>query len=212
MRGHGLRWWLALGPALAVPASLTGQSLSGGVFISHAQVARARPALEERLDGIVFGLNGAARRGMFQLHAVYQEGSLNADTNAVDTDLVEGELLLAVDPVPWAGIAVGPHLRSFVSEGRTERWVFFETRLRTRAVVAGPVRVSLEAWRVLASDVNVAEGVGSAYGMDGGVLVIPPRFPLHARLGYRVERVTFAGGTRRDTLERFSLSVGIGRL
>ena len=56
---------------------------------------------------------------------------------------------------------------------------------------------------------NTGERLDRARGGEAALTLHPPNRPLWAELGYRIDRVQW-GGTRRETLEGVSFTIGVG--
>src|SRR2546421_8618136 len=44
--------------------------------------------------------------------------------------LIEGALLVGFRPVEWLTLSGGPHARAYAASGQTQRWLFWELRVR----------------------------------------------------------------------------------
>ena len=205
----------ALGLLLAcvLPQAAGAQSGAFRVGLGSAQVERISPVDgTQAFDGVGFGLDGAFGVGPVTLGVRYFEGSITADGVTDDVNLVEGEALLWVTPVRWVSVGGGPHIRAYVEEGGTERWLMWELRARGSADLLWPALAAyVEGWTVLSADADVAEPFDSGRGFEGGLSFATGRLPFSARLRYRVERLELGDGARRETVEHLGLVIGIGR-
>ena len=167
---------------------------------------------QQRLSGMSFGVTGAASLGRLSLDVRYLEGVLKTTGGGPGRDVVEGEAMLGVRPLPWAGLKLGPHLRSFITNTGIERWVFWEARVRTEARLGSPrMRSYLELWQVLAGDVGGQDPFDTGQGVEGGIRVEVGRLPVWLQLSYRMDRSGLAGGAREEVLEHVIFAVGIWR-
>lgn len=204
---------LALAVFLTVaPGLLAAQRLGARVLVAGVRTATAKDGDALRLTGAAFGGEGAIALGPVALAVRYLEGSVANDSAGIDRDLVEGDVTLWARPFRWGAMGIGPHVRSFVAGGSTERWVLWEARARGIAgIVPDVAEAYLEGWLVLGGDADVVEPFGSGRGLEGGVEVTLGRFPVSLRLRYRAERLDLADGGRLETTEHVLLGVGLGR-
>ena len=92
------------------------------------------------VSGVALGASGAIGRGRLALALGYWQGRVDADPGGTQQqDVIDGYALLVVRAQPWLGVKVGAEARSYVTPAGTERWVFWQARLR-----AGPVCRSAE--------------------------------------------------------------------
>ena len=197
---------------LLAPALALGQGLNGGVATSVMRVRTTIGANEETLSGAVMGVEGRVQRWGVALEFAYAQGRVDPDSGTtVARDVVEGRLL--VGNRPWRGLSLkaGPHIRSYVTTSGTQRWFFWEARLRGERTIVGTVQVYGEVWRVLSGDVNVLEPFTGGQGGEVGMLVTLPRSPVWGRLAYGIEHAKLGGGARLETVEGLSVAVGYGR-
>lgn len=199
--------------ACVLPHAVAAQSGALRVGIGTAQLERISPVDgTQAFDGVGFALDGAVGAGPVTLGVRYFQGPITADGATEDLDLVEGEAILWVTPVRWVGVGGGPHIRAYVEEGGTERWVMWELRARGSADLLRPsLAAYLEAWTVFSADADVAEPLDTGRGFEGGLRFATGRLPFSARLRYRVERLELGDGVRRETVEHLALVIGIGR-
>jgi hypothetical protein len=105
----------------------------------------------------------------------------------------------------------GPRVRAYVTDAGTERWVFWEGRLRADVpMIEASIRGSVELWRVFSGDVNLAGAFDRGGGIAGGVLARIPRAPVWFSLSYALDRATQAAGAREDTVERLTFGLIVG--
>ncbi len=164
------------------------------------------------LTGMAFGGEGSVRLGRLALELGYWQGSLEADGGlAPRRELIEGKGQLALRVARWVTLKGGGHARSYVTSAGTERWLFWEARLRAERQIVNPsVRGHLELWRAVATEVNSAQEFDRGQGGEAGMTLRFARMPVWFRLGYRIEDARLGGNTRRETLEALTVSVGAG--
>ena len=202
-------WALGAGahPAAAQAARFY---LGGGVGLLRLQGTAVSPGL---LQGAIKAAMGRASLWRFELDLGYSEGSLtDGQGTLAPREFVEGNLLLGIRPVRWLALKAGPHSRGFVQNGVTERWLFWEGRIRADGFVAGPaVRGYIEVGSAFSGTTrNAAGAFGNSRGGEAGVIVRLPRIPVWVQLGYGVERSRLAVPTPLDAVERFIFGVGVG--
>jgi hypothetical protein len=199
--------------ALVVTAHpVAGQSIRVGLTAVGLRTMRETAEGTIRLQGTGIGGEAQLSRSVLALNVRYYEGSLSEKDGPLGRDIVEGEAIAVIRPVRWFGIALGPHVRSFLDSTSTERWFFWEGRLLAEAQLLGPaIRGYLEGWRVLSANVNVPEQFDSGVGIDGGLIFRFRRWPVVVRLRYRSERMKLGSGARLETAEQLGLVVGIRR-
>ena len=165
-----------------------------------------------QFSGPSFGGAGSVAWWRLSLNLRYLEGGLSPSGGGDARDLVEGEALLAFRPLSWLRLGFGPHVRAFILNSGTERWLFWEGRVRTETRLGFPtLRTHFEFWQVLGSDVRVPDAFGTGQGLEGGLRWEIGRFPLSVMLSYRLDRSSLASGSREEVLEHVFVSVGIGR-
>ncbi len=206
---------------LMVSVTRTGDAQSWSAGLSLATVRLQRPAVgadtSVALRGTVLGLGGVIGFGPMRFDIRYAQGSASPAGGGSSTDIVDGEILLWVTPVPWVAAGIGPHARAFVEGGGTARWLLWELRLRSGTNLVGQtVGVYIEGWRVLGASVPAVDPFDHAWGMEGGLSVAfgqSPlgRLPFSARLSYRVEQQVVGGGVRRETQDQLGIGIGVGR-
>jgi hypothetical protein len=204
---------LALALLLAAPSSGAAQQFGARVLWAGVRTAAATPATDLRLTGNALGVEGAFGIKVLALNLRYLEGTLRNDSAGVEREIAEGEATLWLRPFVWGAVGGGPHIRSFVAPGGTERWLLWEVRGRATAPILPPVlHAYLEGWLAVTGDVDIPEPFDSGRGVEGGVEVSLGRLPVSFRLRYRAERVVLGDGARRETTEHVMLGVGLGRL
>jgi hypothetical protein len=197
---------------LVLPGLAAAQVVGARGLIVGMRTTTATAATDLRLSGSAFGLEGGIGLGPAALTLRYLEGSVRNDTAAVERDFAEGDLTLWARPFRWAALGAGPHVRSFVATGSTERWLFWEVRARASAgLLPRTVDAYLEGWVVVSGDVDVPDPFNAGRGVEGGLEVAVGRLPVSVRLRYRAERIALGDGARRETTEHVMLGVGIGR-
>jgi hypothetical protein len=204
---------LALGvrPPLPLAAQVPSR-FSGGLGVQGLHVLTEVGPQVQRLSGTMLGGEGRLRFGPVRIHAEYWQGTVDPDSGAATSrDVVEGQLLLGVRPWAWLTLRVGPHARAYVTPAGTQRWLMWETQIRLEPVlVPGRVHGYLDVWRVAGASVNVPEAFSDGAGGAAGMVVQLARSPLWGRLGYGIERIRLGGG-RSESVDRLTLTVGIGR-
>ncbi|MBI1967345.1 MAG: hypothetical protein HYS40_05100 [Gemmatimonadetes bacterium] len=197
---------------LLTPAAAFAQS--GLQVAGTSAVVRVRSTIgptREVLSGAVFGVEGHAAVWRLVLNVGYGQGSVKPDSGApAPRDVIEGRLLVGIRLVRGLSIKAGPHIRAYISDWGTQRWLFWEARLRGERTIVGGVRGYAEVWRVLSADVNVLEPFDGGQGGEAGMLVALPRSPFWGRLAYGIERAKLGGGSRLETVEGVTLAIGYG--
>ncbi len=197
-------------PVASAQAQAARYLLSGGGSLVRLQSTAGTAG---SLDGFVIGGSGRASAWRLELEAGYAEGRLKPASGTLPSrDLVEGEVMLGVRPVPWLVLRGGPHARGYVQGGVTERWLLWEARARVDAFVAAPtIRGYLEVGGALSgSTLNATGRFGNSRRGEAGVIVRVARAPVWFSLAYGVERTRLASGIGLDALERVSASIGLG--
>jgi hypothetical protein len=182
-----------------------------GADLSAATVRSESGDDSEKVTGVLIGGVIAVEWWRLTLDMFYLEGTAEPQEAGEGRDVIEGELLAGVRVLPWLGVKVGPHIRSYVLPGEgTQRWVFWEVRLSAAARLGTPILTGyFEGWNALSSELDVAESLDRAQGLEGGLKFEPRGVPLWATLGYRMDHSRLAGGTRRETIEHVILGVGL---
>lgn len=197
----------------AWPAAAGAQEFGARALVAGVRAATATATTSLRLSGSAVGIEGGVGAGPAKLTLRYLEGSVRNDSARLEREIVEGDVTLWARPVRWAALGGGPHVRSFVAQGSTVRWVLWEVRARaSAALLPRALDAYVEGWMVLSGDADVPEPFDSGRGVEGGLEVSVGRLPVSLRLRYRAERLTLGDGARRETTEHVMLGVGIGRL
>jgi hypothetical protein len=191
-----------------LPLNLT---LSGAGFSTNLNTEESSGEAQ-RLSGFSAGGAAAVAYGRIGFGIRYLEGSLSPSGGGTSRAIVEGEAMLSVRALSWLSFKLGPHIRSFIQNNATERWLFWEGRVRTETRL-GTRRVtsSLEFWQVLSGDVNTTEPFDGGQGLEGSLRWDISSLPVWLNLGYRIDRSHLGGGSRTEVLEHVFLGVGIGR-
>jgi hypothetical protein len=185
--------------------SLAAQSVA---WSAGASVVGVRAQSEgSRSTGTVLAGLASARSGRFEVEGRYLQGSLQA------RDLVQGQLAVRYDATPWLAARTEARARAYVAPAGTERWVTWLVGLRVEApLVSSTVRGDVGLWRALALSANVGSTDGaSGRGGEAGLTLQLPNRPVWFRLAYAIDRSAIAGAARRETLEEFTLTVGVQR-
>jgi len=196
--------------ALCVPA-LDAQSrwnvsfgAEGGPEIARSRIGTVR----ERVSGLVLGGEAVATRGRFVARLRYGQGRVTNDS--AGRDVAEGEALLGYKPRPWLTVWFGPHARTFVVPGQSDRrWLFWSGRVTARGTLF-PERVEsfVELWQGVTGSLNRPAESASGGGAEAGLVLRLARRPVWGRLAYRIEQGRASGGSRRETVEAITLTVG----
>ena len=205
--------WLLLLAAAVGAGRLPGQTIHPAVA---ASVVTARVRVEQlgeafQFSGAAFGAEGTVSLGRVQLGLSYLQGRLDPDTGSAPArDLVEGSVLLGVRPVEWLTLSAGPHARAYATNGQTQRWVYWELRLRAaKPFIGTAVRGYAELWRAVAADANVPEPFDHAQGGEAGMIVRLARAPFECRVAYRIDHAVLGGGSRLETADGVVIGVGL---
>jgi len=205
-------WLLPL--AVAVGASrLPGQTFhtAGAASVVTARVRTEQLGGAAQFSGAAFGAGGTLSLGRFQLGLSYLQGRLDPDTGSAHArDLIEGTVLVGFRPVEWLTLSVGPHARAYAASGQTQRWLFWELRVRAaKPFIGSTVQGYAELWRAVAADANVPEPFDHAQGGEAGMIVRLARAPFEGRLGYRIDHAVLGGGSRLETVDGVVIGVGL---
>jgi hypothetical protein len=195
------------------PADATAQHRLGvqvGLGPVSTQVSSKDVAETDKLSGVTFGGRAGLRYWKLLLDVRYLEGTVESSSSERKEDVVEGELLVGMAPLSWLALKIGPHVRSIVTDLGTQRWWFWEGRVRGQADLGTPLlRSYLEAWYVFSANVDLVEGYDGGNGIEGGIRGRLTRFPLWAELAYRIDHSRLAGGDRTQTVEELVLMIGV---
>jgi hypothetical protein len=185
--------------------------VTGGVGIVRLQSTAG--SVGDKLSGVVIAGTGRASLWKFELDARYAEGKLEARSGTPTArDMVEGQIMFGVRPVPWLSIRAGPHARGYLSGGITERLLLWEARARLDAFIVAPaVRGYVELGGTFRGSIrNGAAPFGDSRLGEAGMVLRFPRAPLWLRLSYAVERTRLASSVGLDAMETVSLALGVG--
>src|SRR5213076_1420584 len=169
---------------------LPGQTIHPAVA---ASVVTARVRTEQlgeafQFSGAAFGAEGTVSLGRVQLGLSYLRGR----------------------PVEWLTLSAGPHARAYAANGQTQRWVYWELRMRAaKPFIGTAVRGYAELWRAVAADANVPEQFDHAQGGEAGMIVRFARAPIEARVAYRIDHAVLGGGSRLETVDGVVIGVGL---
>ncbi len=202
----GPRRWVGLHLAAACMAgSLAAQSLDWSAGASAVGVRAHSEG--SRTTGTVFGGLASARFGRFQVEGQYLQGAVQS------RDLVQGQLAVRYDATRWLAAQTAARARAYVTPAGTERWVTWLLGVRVEAPLIGTtVRGDVGLWRALALSANVGSSDGrSGRGGDAGITWQLASRPVWLRLAYGIDRSAVSGAGRRETVEEFTLTVGVRR-
>jgi len=200
-----LTLWLM--PATASPQGK--MSASAALELSAASAKSLVHDTSQTFSGVLFGGEASLALGKLSLDLLYLEGSASSDGNEADRDVVEGEVMLGFHALRWLSLKIGPHARSYVTAQGTQRWMFWELRLAADAALGTPtLKAYFEGWTSLSTNLDVAESLDRAQGLQGGIRLEPRGLPISFRLGYRMDHSRLADGVRLETIEHLMLAVG----
>jgi hypothetical protein len=210
---------VVLGAAAATPAPAPAQRLAIGASLWGAGV-KARsvyPGGREAVSGPVLGFDARVSMGRWGLRLGYGQGSLDPDTLGPEPrDYVDGSIDVSFRPLPTLEIGVGPYARAYTTDRGTQRWSFWQLRARYEAGIITPdVRGYAELWGGFAGTVNAAEAYDGSRGGAAGLQWRISRLkgaPVTLTIGYLIDEARAGGGTRRETVERTWLALGVGRI
>ena len=144
-----------LASGLAAQQRPRGTAFADGAIVRYG--TKLGGAVAGSFGGPTFGVQAGLSLAKFTLSAQYLEGRLQPRSGSPDTvsrDLVEARLLLGVRPVPWLSLGVGPHIRAFVFDTTTVRWVMWQARVRAQGALPS---TSLETYVEFVPLTEVAE-------------------------------------------------------
>jgi len=176
----------------------------GGTEIARSRIGPAR----ERVSGLVLGGEAVATRGRFVARLRYGQGRVTNDS--AGRDVAEGEALLGYKARPWLTVWFGPHARTFVFLGQSDRrWLHWSGRVTARGTLfPGRLESFVELWQGITGSLNRPAESATGGGAEAGLVVRLARKPVWGRLAYRIEQGRASGGTRRETVEAITLTVG----
>jgi len=181
-----------------------------GIGPVSTQVSSTESGSTDQLSGVTFGGRVGLTYWKLVLDARYLEGTVKSGNSERQEDVVEGELLVGMVPLSWLALKIGPHVRSIVTTGGTQRWWFWEGRVRAHANLGTPLlRSYLEVWHVFSANVDLVEGYDSGNGIEGGLRATLSRLPFWAELAYRIDNSRLGGGDRIQTVEELILMIGV---
>ena len=156
--------------------------------------------------------NASLHLGVVTLGGTYLQGRITPDTGSgTARDVVEAGATLAVHPIAWLAVGAGVLARGYIMPAGTERWVLGVLRVRAEGAILTPVlRTHAEVWRAVSTDINIGPGGGNATGGEAGVTLRLPQTNFWGRLGYAIDRAELSDGSRTETFERITFSVGYG--
>jgi len=178
--------------------------VGGGQEIARSRVGTVR----ERVSGLVLGAEAVATRGRLAARLRYGQGRVTNDS--AGRDVAEGEALLGYKARPWLTVWVGPHARTFVVPGQSDkRWLLWSGRVTARgSLFPGRVESFVELWQGFTGRLSAPAGSAAGGGAEAGLEVRLARRPVWGRLAYRIEQGRVSGGGRRETVEAITLTVG----
>jgi hypothetical protein len=194
--------------AAQAPALWAGATVVGVRAQGHGSLGAARTA------GTVLGGLVTAQLGRFELEGRYLQGVLRPqDDVSRRREFVQGQLALGFHATPWLSTHTGARARSYITPAGTERWVVWLLGVRAESPIVGTtVRGDVALWQALALSANVGSDVGRAgRGGEAGVTLQLPSRPVWLRLAYGIDQNTVRGAARRETVEEFTLTVGVQR-
>lgn len=174
--------------------------------------SRLATGASSELTGVAFGGEGGLALGPVALEVGYWQGRLDPDAAGTPSqDVIDGRALLSLRAVGWLAVKGGAEARSYVTTAGTERWVFWQLRVRAERVIVEPsVLGYVEVWRALSTEVNAPQPVERGQGGEVGLTVRRVLGPLWVRLAYGIDDARLSGSARRETVEAVALSVGLG--
>lgn len=201
----------------SVALAAQGPRLTFAVGATGVRVQSLAPtgAVSE-LSGTTLGGSGGVALGRLALDIGYWQGRVapvgaGGGVGPPARDYTEGTVLLGVQPVGWLRVRGGVQARTYVTPAGTERWLFWQLRVRAEEMIIEPaIRVHGEVWRAISSEVNAPQPLDRGHGGEVGLTVRPPRWPLWARLTYGIDDAKLGGGVRRETVDQLSLTMGFG--
>jgi hypothetical protein len=199
--------------ALAVAAPVLGaQSFGARATVAFVRETVGQSGSTQLRSGATWGGEGAFALGPAVLTVRYLQGSIDSAAGTAPVDFVEGQALLMIRPVRFLAAGFGPHARSFVEPGGTQRWLMWEIHGQGFApLVASFLEAYVEGWAVVGSSIDLVESLDHGLGMEGGLRVALGRLPVSVRVRYRTERLALGSGLRQETHEQIALAIGVGR-
>jgi hypothetical protein len=206
---------LALVAFAAATASGAAQTVvpAGAVSLVQTRIRNDFGSGSEQFVGPLVGAQGVVAVWRVQLAINYAQGRVDPDgASEPGHDVVEASVLLGVKPLPWLTLEGGPHARSYALIGGTQRWLFWELRVRAEGAFIGSAgKGYVEVWRPVAASINVPEPFDHAQGAEAGMIIRLSRAPLELRLGYQIEHAVLGGGARLETVDGVVLAATLAR-
>src|SRR6266702_1424729 len=192
-----------------LPAQTIHPAVAASVVTARVRTDQLGEAFQ--FSGAAFGAEGTVSLGRVQLGLSYLQGRLAPDSGSAPArDLVEGSVLFGVRPAEWLTLSAGPHARAYAANGQTQRWVYWELRMRAaKPFIGTAVRGYAELWRAVSADANVPEPFDHAQGGEAGMIVRLARAPFECRVAYRIDHAVLGGGTRLETADGVVIGVGL---
>ncbi len=202
--------------ALCGAGTLTAQerALSAGAGIVGVRSQGASSGGDSHGAGTMLSGVITAQFGQVELQGRYVQGTLQPqDGLSPRREFVQGQLGVGYRARPWLTARTEARARAYVTTAGTERWLTWLVGLRVETPLVGTtVRGDVGLWRALVLSANVGSSDGrSGRGGDAGLTVQLPSRPVWVRLAYAIDRSAIAGAARRETLEEFTLTVGVQR-
>jgi hypothetical protein len=210
----GPRRWMGVALTAAcgaAPLGAQGPALWAGATVVGVH-AQGDGSLGGRTAGTVLGGLVTAQLGAFDVEGRYLQGALQPqDDMSPRRELVQGQLVLGYHATPWLSAHTGARARAYITPTGTERWLVWLLGARVESPIVGTtVRGHVALWRALALSANVGSDVGRAgRGGEAGVTLQLPSRPVWFRLAYGIDQSAVRGAARRETVEEFTLSVGV---
>ena len=203
--------------AIAGPAPAQRLTLGAALWGAGVKARSVYPGGREALSGPVVGFDARLSKGPWGLRLGYGQGSLDPDSVGPDPrDYVDGFVDVSYRPIPALELGIGPYARAYTSDRGTQRWLFWQLRARYEANIITPdVRGYAEGWSGFAGTVNAAEAYDGSRGGAAGLHWRISRLkgaPVTLTIGYLIDEARAGGGTRRETVERTWLAIGVGRI
>jgi hypothetical protein len=203
---------LALALLVTVGGPLTAQMIPGLGVYGGGMMLRVRSnaaGFSESMQNEVWVGEAVYTRGMLVADGLYAEGRLTP-TGGTPRDLVEARGFAGLRVFHILSIKAGPQIRATALPGGTRRRVLWEMRSRVESPINDVLGAYAEGWAAVAGRSNVAEHIDRAHGAEAALTAHFARWPVWAKLGYRVEHAEFDGGLRSETIDGIALSVGFG--
>ncbi|HTI05247.1 MAG TPA: hypothetical protein VL549_08025 [Gemmatimonadales bacterium] len=194
------------------PSPLTGTQFTIGGLAAQQTVQSHVDGSNDRLTGLLLGIEGGLSSDRFALRVRYGQGRVNAKpgTNVAARDEVEGEALLGFRATPWLSLWAGPSARAYTTADGDQRWLIWSGRATARGtLIPGRMQSFIEVWGAVSGNVGNPALKAGGRGSNGGLEVrLGDASTLWGRLGYRIESVHADG--LRETVESLTLSLLYG--